>query len=343
MRPALMLGGILGVLVTELAAPAQTPDKRVVIAREVLVRCGPSEKYYSTGRLNYGEQITVVPQPPGSQQAGWLAIVPPRGSFSWINQRFVKEIQPGTGEVIADTPVPILVGSSEVKDEPNKEALQAKRGSQVVIMGAPNYTDKGVWLPILPQPGEVRYIPESAVQALPVSPALAASSPGPRPAPGIAVVAPTPVPANNNDEVAQSLQKAAAAETDPARKNQILQVLASRTAGSSVIAAAAPAGGSSSLYAGTAATTAPYAAPAKWTDYGTLRRTAYQEADGRPVYALEDTRGNVLTYATPAPGKQLEMYVGQKLTLYGPSFYNQNIRKNEITATFVYALAQNRY
>ena len=74
-----------------------------------------------------------------------------------------------------------------------------------------------------------------------------------------------------------------------------------------------------------------------------LRRTAYQEADGRPVYALEDTRGHVLTYATPAPGKQLETYVGQKLTLFGPSYYNQNIRKNEITATFVYALAQNRY
>ncbi len=346
MRPTLMLGGIVGMFLTALAGQAQTPDVRTVIAREVLVRSGPSESFYPTSRLSYGERVTIVKQPPGSQQAGWLAIVPPHGSFSWISQRFVKEIQPGTAEVIADTPVPILVGSSESKDEPNKEGTQAKRGEQVVIIGAPNYTDKGVWLPILAQPREVRYIPESAVQAM-STPALAAGAPASRQAPGVPLVAPNPVAAAppKNDAVAQNLQKAADAEKDPVARGQILQLLASRqataTSASTVVAAAAPAGANTAQYSGPAGS--PYSTSPKWTEYGVLQRTAFSEGDGRPVYRLEDDRGRVLTYATPLPNLSLEPYVGRKLTLYGPSYYNQSIRVNEVTVSHVAPLAQNRY
>jgi hypothetical protein len=321
-----------------------------VVVREVLVRSGPSEKCYPTSRLSYGERVEVVPPSSGNQQAGWLAIRPPHGSFSWINQRFVQASQPGSGTatVVADKPVPVLIGSSEVKDEPNIEAPKAPRGSQVVIMGAPNYTDKGVWLPILPQPGEVRYIPESAVQG--AAPAVAAGAPPvSRTAPGVPVMAQTPAAgaAPANDVVAQNLQKAADAETDPIRRGQILQVLATRSTAappsnpSTVVTAAAPAGGNTSLYASGGAPA--YSSPAKWTDYGVLCRTAFFEADGRPVYRLEDDRGRTLVYATPAPKMTLEKYVGQKLTIYGPGFYNQNIRVNEVTACFVYPLAQNRY
>lgn len=353
MRPTWMLGGIAGVLLAGLAGQAQTPDVRTVVVREVLVRSGPSEKYQQTGRLAYGDRVTVVPQPAASQQAGWLAIVPPRGSYSWINQRFVQANQAGsgTGTVIADSPVPLLVGSSEVKEEPNKEAGKAQRGSQVVIVGQPNYTDKGVWLPILPQPGEVRYIPESAVQSMGGAPPLAANAPASRPAPGVPLVAPNPAAAApaKNDEVAQNLQKAADAEKDPVARGQILQLLASRhsttvtPAGypNTVVAGAAPAGGNTALYAGTAAS--PYSTPPKWTDYGVLQRTAFSEADGRPVYRLEDDKGRILTYATPLPNLTLEPYVGRKLTLYGPSYYNQSIRLNEVMVSHVAPLTQNRY
>src|SRR5439155_507638 len=88
-----------------------------------------------------------------------------RGSFSWINQRFVQIMVPGTGNVVTDwnNPVTVLVGSA-LSGEHNKEGAKAARGSQVIILDKPNYTDNGVWLPILPQPSEVRYIPESAVR-----------------------------------------------------------------------------------------------------------------------------------------------------------------------------------
>ena len=52
MRPALVVGGIVGVLLTTVSAGAQAPpDVREVIVREVLVRSGPNEKFYATSRL----------------------------------------------------------------------------------------------------------------------------------------------------------------------------------------------------------------------------------------------------------------------------------------------------
>jgi len=359
MRPALMLGAFVGVFVTGLPGQAQAPpDVRVINVTEVLVRSGPSDKFYPTSRLAQGERVVVVPQPPDALQAGWLAIKPPRGSFSWINQRFVEVIVPGTGKVVADTPIPVLVGSSESKDEPTKEGIKATRGSQVIILDKANYTDRGVWLPILPQPGEVRYIPESAVLPSASAPAVAANSnlPMARPtaAPGVPVVAPTPSAgaAGVGDEVVRNLQKAADAETDPVRRAQILQMLASLPPRSSaaqqavypstVVAAAAPAGGNTALYAGGSAAT--FIAAAKWSDYGELRRTAFREADGRPVYALVDAQGHTRIYATPLPNLSLEPYLGRHLSLYGPTFYNQNERVNEMTVSHVAPLPdKNRY
>jgi hypothetical protein len=102
-----------------------------------------------------------------------------------------------------------------------------------------------------------------------------------------------------------------------------------------VVAAAPPTSGggqgNTSLYA----TGGVGTAPAKWTEYGILRRTAYHEADGRPVYALVNATGRTIIYATPLPNLTLEPYLGHQLTLYGPTFYNQNERVNEISVSHV--------
>jgi hypothetical protein len=349
MRPALICGGLAGILLITLPAHAQTSDVRTVIVREVLVRSGPSDKFYATSRLSQGDRVVVVPAPPDAQQPGWVAIRPPRGSFSWINQRFVEVIATGTGKVVADNPVPVLVGSSE-NNEHSKEGTKAARGAQVIILDRPNYTDEGVWLPILPHTGEVRYIPESAVQPISSGPAVAAytNPPAPRPsgAPGNPVVAPTlTVGTPSTDDVARNLQKAADAETDPVRRAQILQMIASlpqRPAAGGVMpaAAAAPttaAPGNTALYRTGAAAGA---STAKWSSYGTLRRTGYREADGRPVYALEDDAGHTLVYAAPLPNLTLEPYLGHRLTLYGPVFYNPVIRLDEVTVSHVYEAKQ---
>jgi len=332
MRPELMLGGIVGVFLTVLPGSAQAPpDVRTIIVREVLVRSGPNDKFYPTSRLAQGDRVVVVPQPPEGQQPGWLAIKPPRGSFSWINQRFVEVIVPGTGKVVADTPIPVLVGSSETKEQPTKEGSKAVRGSQVIIVDKPLTTDIGVFLPILPQPGEVRYIPESAVQpsALTSSGAAYASNPAtgrPSGAPGVPVVGPTPAVGTQGAGYAAAQQ--------PGYPN-------------TVVAAAAPAAmaqGNASLYAPANAAAGVGVAAAKWSDYGELRRTAFHEADGRPVYALVDAQGHTRIYATPLPNLSLEPYLGRRLALYGPTSYNQVERVNEMTVSHVAPLpVQNRY
>jgi hypothetical protein len=351
MRAARWLGGMAWVFAAALPGQAQTsPNVRVITAGEVLVRSGPSDKFYPTMKLHQGDKVeVVVPQRAEGQQPGWVAIKPPRGSYSWINQRFVEIMVPGTGKVVADAPVPVLVGSSETNERPTRESAKAARGSQVIILDKPNYTDSGVWLPIVPQPGEVRYIPEGAVFAGGGAQGVAANyghPPAPQASPpGTPVVAPVSTREDPREEQRRYLQKAAEVEHDPARRQQILQLLANlpaspgaaQTPGHPANAAtpattggpaAAPGGtgqanpGNTSLYANQAPAGPP--AAARWSEYGELRRTAFREPDGRQVYALVDSRGRSLLYATPLPNFSLESYVGQQLALYGPITYHRD-------------------
>jgi uncharacterized protein YraI len=363
MRPALLLGGMVGVLTTALSVAAQAPlDRRTITVAEVQVRSGPSDKFYPTSKLVRGEVVEVVPQPPGALQPGWLAIKPPRGSFSWINQRFVQVTVAGRGIVVSDSDVPLLVGSSETSERPTKEGVKAARGSQVVILDKANYTDNGVWLPVMPQPAEVRYIPEAAVQAGGIVPTVAANlSQGARsaanvPPGGTPAVAPAPASRGTDlrDEERRSLQRAADLETDPARRTQLLQMVANLPPPSAAaqqpgypgnalagvnIGGNAGAGSTSLYNTGNQAGGQPGLGAAKWSDYGELRRTAFREADGRPVYALVDKQGRPALYATPLNNLSLEPYVGRRLSMYGPMTYNPTERCQVMTVSHVAPLA----
>jgi SH3-like domain-containing protein len=56
------------------------PDLRYVEVDRVNVYAGPREDYYPTSFLSRGESVTVYEQ----TEDGWLAIRPPKGSFSWL-------------------------------------------------------------------------------------------------------------------------------------------------------------------------------------------------------------------------------------------------------------------
>ncbi len=79
-------------------------------------------------------------------------------------------------------------------------------------------------------------------------------------------------------------------------------------------------GGNTALYQ----TTAQPAGPATWTKWGTLRKTAFVQPNGAPMYRLEDERGAPLAYAVAAAGYTLEPYVGRYVTLYGASAYRSD-------------------
>src|SRR5258708_5309960 len=102
-------------------AQAQTlPAEMVVTLPQVEVRSGPTTKYQATSVLKQGDRVLVLRQ--SKDQPGWLAIQPPAGSFSWINAKYVKLVNPRTGYVdIDDAPAPVLPGSAVVNKAPDVE------------------------------------------------------------------------------------------------------------------------------------------------------------------------------------------------------------------------------
>jgi hypothetical protein len=132
-----------------------------VIVPEAFVRCLPSDspQAYATNRLVRGSVVKVL----GDAGVGWLAILPPEGSFSWINTRFVERVAPNYPNwvVQSQAPAPVLIGSEILKGKPNKEGVRLPRGYQVRCVGKTQTDEDGTWLPIEPpvgENGEKRYI-----------------------------------------------------------------------------------------------------------------------------------------------------------------------------------------
>lgn len=186
MRPERLIGGLAFLLALTLAVRAEPLTGEVVVTTRTQVRSGPSEAFYATSTLDPGDRVTVVtdkdvpwltskPVP-----AGWLAIKPPRGSFSWVNKRFLTVTSSGA-TVEGDTRV--RIGSSLYGGMPNVEQVEAKRSTLVSIVGKEQTDVDGIWVPITPVPQEVRYIPASAVQAAPAV-QTASTTPPPASVPG---------------------------------------------------------------------------------------------------------------------------------------------------------------
>src|SRR5262249_46524301 len=138
------------------AAQAQvSPGVMSITAQDTEVRSGPTEKYYATSKLRFGDKVYVTGE--SKQEKGWLTIMPPHGSFSWINEKFMTPIDAYTGAV--KQAAKIRVGSLVENRPPDVEPdLVVRQGTQVKIIGKPQKSESGTWYPIEPVDGEVRYI-----------------------------------------------------------------------------------------------------------------------------------------------------------------------------------------
>ncbi|HEY7426689.1 MAG TPA: hypothetical protein VH682_20810 [Gemmataceae bacterium] len=162
MRYTSLLAGLTLLFVSSarLAAADKAPDIRTVLVPQAQVWCGPStsDGLYPTNVLRQGDRVQVVHE----LDNGWLAIRPPAGSFSWINDRFVQNTvakYPNNYVVSYEGyPVPVLIGSSEMKVKPTRIGMRLERGSQVRVMGRPMTDNEGTWLPIESPEGELRYL-----------------------------------------------------------------------------------------------------------------------------------------------------------------------------------------
>jgi len=356
---------LAGLLAWARLAPAQAPatpprmvpgDVMPIIAQEgVEVRSGPSASFYPTSKLRYGDKVKVAAKNEKANP-GWLAIEPPPGSQSWINATFVKlsNANPNQGIVFCDenAPAPVKPASSLTDQEPNVESIKVARGTQVVILGPALFRANAAWLPIQSPPGDVRYIPESAVATTSAVQTASANTTG--------FVAP---PGGDQSPLAEAdaamlkakqLFEKAAQSADPNQRAQALARLqslqqmpaslaASQQPGYPSNAAVAPPrvalGGAITPAQTTSGSTALYPSPgptgpAQWGKWGTLRKTAFQK-DGQPMYRLEDERGTPLGYAIAAPGLTLEPHVGRMVCLYGTTAYRSDDNTMRGTYTIV--------
>ena len=125
-----------------------------ITGTDVYIRSGPGTAYYYCGKLTAPARVYVT-----GEKHGWLQILPPAGSFSWISKNYVKldPDNPGIGIVTGDSvravrSVRVWAGSDYV--EPMRShSLQAKlnEGDQVKLAGAES--EKGDYYKILPPPG----------------------------------------------------------------------------------------------------------------------------------------------------------------------------------------------
>jgi uncharacterized protein YraI len=152
------MAALVTILGFTLGAYADTPyDARIALPL-VEVRSGPSLNYYATGQLKAGDHVRVV----GPAETGWLSIVPPAGSFSWIPAQAIN--QNGPGAVVTAENVKVRMGSMLYKSEPTSQGPVVARGSQLAVIGDQVRFSDGNWYPIVPVPAEVRYIPANAIE-----------------------------------------------------------------------------------------------------------------------------------------------------------------------------------
>lgn len=347
------------------AAFAQAPTKlrsETIRVPEAEVRAGPSSQYPATGVLHRGAQIWIK----GDATNDFLEIAPPPGSVSWIPRAVIEPFGPMSGARQAfrvvgersDGKVPVLPGSIETNGplEVMDRRLDIERGTQGYLIGRsikPTW-DTREWFPILPLPGESRFISKSAItEPSAGSPQLTASA---------------KMPAMESSSMArlsgdQLYKQAEQAEHDgnidlaiqlynrvtrqeSARNFDLANRAATKVfelsrngpvrnapgtlvsrSGTSTSASSPAAGGPSSpplpggspnaqpARLGTANPTAN-ANTLRSSGVGWLRRTGFQ-IDNKPSYALINSNRQIMYYVTAEPGVNLAPYTERWVELFG--------------------------
>jgi hypothetical protein len=332
-------------------APSPYFGTATILASQVDVSSGPGSgpatPFYPTSRLRYNDRVTVLGE--SKKQPGWLEIVPPQHSYSWIDARYVKPI-PGaerTGVVDTGDPqvkAPIMPGSSIVSKEPIGQIAQVETGTLLVLLDRPTATSGGAKLyPIMPVATEVRFIPLDAVrggsfgantagygQTIPTSwQNTAGPAPNAIPFHEIAKQGDQAVAAGNPERARILYIEAIAQTNDPAWRNYLAGRLNQLSPNSGAQNAPVQVGSSPNVRpvgpanwspnaAAPVGPAGPPTAPVKtWSPWGILRGAGITLREGTPLYRLEDKTGNVLQYITTQPGGTLNDYITQTISVYG--------------------------
>jgi hypothetical protein len=337
-RATIWFGGLVGWLALTGSLTAQTEGRDATIRVPwAEVRGNRSELFPVTGMLRQGQPVRVI-----REEDGYLAITPPPGSSSWIQDRVLKHTgSPTPGKT---TSAYVLIDDAEVRLGGEKVALplavetaRLKRGTIVRVLGDKAFAEGKEWWRIQPPPSEVRYIAKDAVNLQ--TSTVVASSPASGGAPAPAMLT------NQSSNPLWSQAEQAEQVRDYARAEMLYRQLAGQEAQpggnhdlaircynrieqlSRRPAATWPARQPAPGMLVSAAPPAVSAAPAPTTATpnsggvigsgpGWLRRTSVT-IDGKTAFVLEDNRAQPRYYVLAQPGVNLEYYVNRPVEVFG--------------------------
>lgn len=145
-------GAAIGIwlLLASAARGLDFPYVAYVNATDVYVRSGPGRDYYPTDKLPKGARVEVYRHDPG----GWMAIRPPRGSFSWVKSRQLDVLEDDLAAVNSERVV-ARVGSkfSNVRDVIQ---VRLEQDEKVELIEPP--AADSPWCRVAPPAGEFRWI-----------------------------------------------------------------------------------------------------------------------------------------------------------------------------------------
>jgi hypothetical protein len=351
---------VLSLLTSSANAVEAPPDVRTVIVPQAQVWCGPSmnDGLYPTNVLRRGDRVQVE----SKLDSGWLAIRPPAGSFSWINNRHVKPVVPKYSNyvVIAENYVPVWIGSSLKRERPTKISLKLSQGAQVRVIGRAMTDEEGTWLPIEPPPSEVRYIRKELVSkpaaAPPRTPATSAKPVVPLRTPDGDTLWRDAEKAENAGRIADAvrlykLAGDANSSVNPARSEEAYrrahwyeqaQANARRPPAASVYTTAAnpayagvfqPIGGAQPGAASGQLVSTPASSPAGVCYRGRLHPAYQNEVNRR--YHLLDNRGSPILSVVAGPGVDLSSYADRNVELWGQTSWDMDRRNYLLTVSHV--------
>lgn len=149
--------------------PAEFPAMAEVDAATAAVFVEADERSFLTGTLRKGDRVTVRDTP----RKGWLAIVVPPDSFSWIEQRAIAE-EEATGRAKVVVPHAVVRAGRLGSRLPGPPVSKLGADSIVTVVDVPPLTvgagrSARVWRAIATPRDELRYIRADAVRWIPES------------------------------------------------------------------------------------------------------------------------------------------------------------------------------
>jgi uncharacterized protein YgiM (DUF1202 family) len=348
------------------------PYKAYVTEEGTELRSGPGDDFYPTDKMPKGEMVEVYRR----DADGWCAIRPPAGSFSWVSGRVLR-FEDGNAATVKEDDVASRVGSSlsSVRDVIQ---VRMHKGEAVEILDSNESAggQSQSWYKIAPPSGEFRWISEKFIsKEAPRDDSRVAGSANAnsqresdaRAADGIEKMPSQQFQAELDridlelsmmvveDPSAWSfdamrirgetlLDRAGdAADRGKARLllNRIARFDDIKQRYDSVTAMREQNAKSNRFLAGlqkTMETAAAKVDPDGQFDGVGQLQMVFSPKVGSPRFALVDEAGNVRYYVTPAPGVNLQNYVGRQVGITGTRGYMPEQKAQHITARHISSL-----